>query len=73
MYTIILVAICALMIFLGFEIRHNEITEEIWKLKKNTFRMDEEIAALKSQIKMKKDAFEEHKSTLLYPPNQATA
>ncbi|MFA4991490.1 MAG: hypothetical protein WC569_02805 [Candidatus Omnitrophota bacterium] len=73
MYTIILITVCALVIFLGFEIRHNEIIEEVGKLKKNAFRMDEEIAALKSQIKLKKDAFEEHKPTMLYPPDQATA
>jgi hypothetical protein len=69
--TVILVTICGLVIFLGFEIRHNEITEAIAKLKDNTSRMGEEIVRLNSQMKMKKDVFEEHKPSLLYPPGQS--
>jgi hypothetical protein len=71
--TVILVIICGLVIIFAFEIRNSEITEEIAKLKNNSSRMDEEIVRLKSQIKMKKDVYEENKpSSLLYPPGQST-
>ena len=71
--TVILVIICGLVILFAFEVRHSEISEEIAKLKNNTSRMDEEIVRLKSQMKMKKDVYEENKpSSLLYPPGHST-
>ena len=71
MYTmVILVIICGLVILLALEIRHSETSEEIAKLKHKTSKMDEDVIRLKAQMKLKKDAFEEHKPTMLYPPDQ---
>ena len=60
----IFITICALVVLLGFEIRHREMVEELAKLKASTSRLDEEVIALKSQMKLKKDAYEEHKPLL---------
>jgi hypothetical protein len=69
--TVILVIISGLVILFAFEVRHSETTEEIKKLKHSAAKIDEEIIRLKAQMKMKKDAYEEHKPTMLYPPNQS--
>jgi hypothetical protein len=69
---VILVIICGLVVLFALEVRHSETNEEIKKLKSNSFRIDEEIIRLKAQMKMKKDAYEEHKPTMLYPPGQST-
>lgn len=60
----IIITICSLVILLGFEIRHREMKEEIEKLNAGIGRLDEEVIQLKSQIKLKKDAFQEHKPLL---------
>jgi len=55
------IAICSLVILLGFEIRYRLISEEIVRLRSRTNVIDEEIFRLKEALKMKKDAFEEYK------------
>jgi len=60
----IIITICSLVILLGFEIRHREIKEEVEKLNTSIARLDEEVIELKSQMKLKKDAFQEHKPLL---------
>ena len=70
---VILVIICGLVVLFALEVRHSETNEEIKKLKSNSFRMDEEIARLKAQMKLKKDVYEENKpSSMLYPPGKST-
>ncbi|MDD4938914.1 MAG: hypothetical protein PHE18_00720 [Candidatus Omnitrophica bacterium] len=54
------VALCALVILLGFEIRYREMAEDMVKLRTRINILTEEIAQLKEAMKLKKNAFEEY-------------
>lgn len=56
---VIFVAICGLVILLGFEIRHREIIEELSKLKSITNALEREVVKLNGEVKMKKNIYEE--------------
>ena len=60
MYYVIFFTICALMILLGFEIRHRVMTEEVSALKDKTAELEEEITRLKAEMKLKKNIYEEN-------------
>ena len=56
----IYIAICALFILLGFEIRHRQLSEELLKLRSKINRLDEEIIRLKEEMKFKQDVYKEY-------------
>ena len=57
----IFIAICALVILLGFEIRYREILEELVDLNYKMNALTEEVLKLKEEMKLKKNIYEEHK------------
>jgi type VI protein secretion system component VasF len=57
----IFIAICALVILLGFEIRYREMIEELVELDDKMNGLLEDISRLKEDMKLKKDIYEEHK------------
>jgi len=57
------ITICALVILLGYEIRYRELADEVTKFKTIVWRMNEDVARLKEEIKMKKDVYDEYKKT----------
>lgn len=57
----IYVTICSLVILLGFEIRYRVMTEEIAALKISISSLKKEVLRLNEEMKLKKNAFEEHR------------
>lgn len=58
---VIFVTICALVVLLGFEIRHREIVEQLNELKEDTAKLYEEILRLRDELKTKKSVCEEYR------------
>ena len=56
----ILIAMAGLLVLFAFEIRHRETIFEIYELKSRLLAVDKEIAALKAEMNLKKNAYEEH-------------
>jgi type VI protein secretion system component VasF len=57
----IFITICALVILLGFEVRHRETAEALNELKSLINRLDDDIVRLKEEMKKKKNVYEEYK------------
>lgn len=64
MTLVIIITICALVILLGFEIRHHELVEEVGKLTIKANILDEEVQKLKADVRLKQDVYEDHKPPL---------
>ena len=62
------VAICSLVILLGFEMRYRLTSEEISEIKRNAAILEADLNQLRQQLKLKKDAFEEINPQLKNPP-----
>ena len=62
------VAICSLVILLGFEMRYRLTSEEISEIKRNAAILEAYLNQLRQQLKLKKDAFEEINPQLKNPP-----
>jgi len=56
----IVITVCGLFIILGFEIRHRQILETLLELSTKANEIQAEIARLKSEMKLKKNIYEEH-------------
>ena len=56
----IVITICALVILLGLEIRHREVSEELTNLRIKANILDEEVQKLKAEIKLKKNIYDEY-------------
>ncbi len=57
----IFITICGLVILLGYEIRHREITAELVEIRDKVIALNEEISRLKEDLKLKKNIYEEFK------------
>jgi hypothetical protein len=57
----IFATICALVILLGYEVRHRIMVEQINEIDAQIIRLDQEVLKLKEEIKMKKNIYEEYK------------
>jgi hypothetical protein len=60
MSTIVITA-CSFFILLGFEIRHRQTVEMLLELDNKLADFEKEIADLRNDLKLKKDAYEEIK------------
>ena len=57
----IFITICALVILLGFEVRHRVTVEAINEIDLEIIRLNQEVIKLKEEMKMKKNVYEEYK------------